>query len=138
MTAKKVLIDTGPLVAMLRSADEHHGACVEQARSLARPAFTCWPVITEAAYLLRHSVAGRRGLTAWLKNGENELLPLSADDVPGIEGVLEKYSDQGVDLADAALVHLADREGIGTVFTLDRRDFSVYRQSDGKAFELLP
>ena len=33
---------------------------------------------------------------------------------------------------------IAEREGIGTVFTLDRRDFSVYRTTDGRALTVVP
>jgi len=44
----------------------------------------------------------------------------------------------GVQIADGALVYLAEREGIDTVFTLDRRDFSVYRLSDGRSLRVLP
>ena len=36
------------------------------------------------------------------------------------------------------LVHVAEREGIDTVFTLDRRDFSVYRLPRGKQFTIVP
>jgi predicted nucleic acid-binding protein len=41
-------------------------------------------------------------------------------------------------LTDAALVHLANRERVKAVFTLDRRHFNVYRRADGTAFQLLP
>jgi hypothetical protein len=44
----------------------------------------------------------------------------------------------GAHLADGALVYLAHREGIDTVFTLDRRDFSVYRLGDGRSLRVVP
>jgi len=56
----------------------------------------------------------------------------------GIAAILTRYRDLGVQLADASLVHLANREGIETVFTLDRRDFAVLRLARGKKFRLIP
>jgi hypothetical protein len=43
-----------------------------------------------------------------------------------------------MDLADAALVRVAERDGVRTVFTLDRRDFGVYRLQGGRRLNLLP
>ena len=58
--------------------------------------------------------------------------------LPGITVILAKYADLGVQLADASLVHLANREGIDTIFTLDRRDFGVMRLAHGKRIRLVP
>lgn len=44
----------------------------------------------------------------------------------------------GVDLADAALVRVAERDGLSQVFTLDHTDFTVYRLPRGKSFTLIP
>ena len=52
---------------------------------------------------------------------------------PYLAQFLARYSDAGADLADAKLMYLAEREGSDTVFTLDRRDFAVYRTTDGRA-----
>jgi len=46
--------------------------------------------------------------------------------------------ETGMDMADAALVRVADREGIRRVLTLDQRDFSVYRLARKGSFTLLP
>ncbi len=46
--------------------------------------------------------------------------------------------DIGVQLADASLVYLAERDQIDTVLTLDRRDFSIYRFGNNRSFTLLP
>ncbi len=55
-----------------------------------------------------------------------------------IMAFLERYSSIGVQMADAALMYIAEREDIDTVFTLDRRDFSVYRTTDGRALNIIP
>ena len=53
-------------------------------------------------------------------------------------GVELTYKDQGVDLADAALVHLGNRERITTVFATDLRHFRVYRLKNGQQSRILP
>jgi hypothetical protein len=59
--------------------------------------------------------------------GGVEILPVGLDDVPRIRELMQKYSDRPMDLADAALIRVAEREGIRQFFTVDRKDFSVYR-----------
>lgn len=39
------------------------------------------------------------------------------------------------DLADACLIWLAGQEKTNRVLTADRRDFSIFRTPDGRAFE---
>jgi predicted nucleic acid-binding protein len=63
---------------------------------------------------------------------------LEASDAEPIAKILNRYRKLNAQLADAALVHLAERERLDTVFTLDRRDFSVYRFSGNKSFHILP
>jgi predicted nucleic acid-binding protein len=133
-----VLLDTGPLVAILSRRDSFHRVCVTQLRTIAPPVLTCWLVITEAAWLLRqHPVAVQRLLSSFTK-GWIKLLPLEASDAEPIAKILNRYRKLNAQLADAALVHLAEREKLNTVFTLDRRDFSVYRFSGNKSFHILP
>jgi predicted nucleic acid-binding protein len=133
-----VLADTGPIVAILSESDEHHEACVKQLERIRGPILTCWPVITEAVWLLRVYPAAITRLLSSLNGGSFELVPLNAADLSGISAILTKYRDLGIQLADASLVHLANREGVETVFTLDRRDFSVLRRAHGKKFRLIP
>jgi len=133
-----VLLDTGPLVAILSRQDSYHRACVARLRTITPPLLTCWPVITEAAWLLRqHSVAVHRLLSSFTK-GWIKLLALEERDAEPIGKILQRYRKLNAQLADAALVHLAERERLDTVFTLDRRDFSVYRFSGNLSFHLLP
>jgi predicted nucleic acid-binding protein len=51
---------------------------------------------------------------------------------------MEKYADLPMDLADAALVRVAERDGLRTVFTIDRRDFTIYRLKGGRRLAILP
>jgi predicted nucleic acid-binding protein len=43
-----------------------------------------------------------------------------------------------MDVADAALVRVAERERLRRIFTLDRRDFQIYRPSRIGCFSVLP
>jgi predicted nucleic acid-binding protein len=135
---RRVLADTGPVVAILSRRDQYHRTCVEALRDLPGPLFTCWPVITEAAWLLRRDATAVHRLVTSLDTGFLELLPLTTADAKPIASILKKYRDIRIQLADAALVHLAARDGLDTIFTLDQRDFSVYRLPRGKSFRILP
>jgi predicted nucleic acid-binding protein len=137
VTDGAVLVDTGPLVALLSKRDAWHSVCMDEFELLGPGLWTCWPVITEAVHIL-----GRPGPVATLLRQVHRdnirLLPLDESDLPAIRRIMTRYSDQGFDLADACLMHLAERDGISRVFTLDRRHFTVYRLSNGKMLELLP
>ena len=134
----RVLLDTGPLVAIISERDQHHDVSVEQLRQLTPPLLTCWPVITEAAWLLRNDLPAVQRLLAGFDVGLLELLPLDEEAAPWLSSFVARYVNLGVQLADACLVYLAEREGIDTVFTLDRRDFTVYRFGKNKSFTFIP
>jgi predicted nucleic acid-binding protein len=135
---RRVLVDTGPLVAIMSRADHHHKACVEALRDLPGPLFSCWPVIAEAAWLLRkHSVAVRQ-LLGSISEGFLELLPIQSSEAADIGKVMDKYKNIRPQLADAALVCLAERDGFDVIFTLDKRDFSVYRAGRRRPFNIIP
>jgi len=131
-----ILVDTGPLVALLRRNDRHHTACVQALREAREPLGTVWPVVTEAMHLLS-SWRAQDALLEMVHRQNPRLLPLGPDDVDRIRDLVKKYRDLPMDLADAALVHVAGRDKCQTVFTLDRRDFAVYR-SGGRALRLIP
>jgi len=132
------LVDTGPLVAIASARDQHHQLCLDQLRELRPPLLTCWPVITEAAWLLRHDAPAVERLFGSFETGLLRLLILDENAIRWLARFLARYQKMGVQIADGALVYLAEREGIDTVFTLDRRDFSVYRLSDGRSLRVLP
>ena len=136
---KPVLVDTSALIALFNANERYHEDCVMVADNLpVGKTYTCWPVITEAAYLLRRYPTQRDELLSAVVQEEFILLPLTMYDLPGIRQVLSDYMDQEIDLADAALVHLANREDIYAMFTLDRRHFHVFRRDNRKKFQILP
>ena len=137
----KILIDTmGPIVAILSESDQHHEVCVEQLQRIKGPLLTCWPVITEAAWLLRAYPLAIAKLLSSFNGGPFELLSLNEGDLSGIAaGFSSKYRNLGLQIADASpWRHLANREEIETIFTLDRRDFGTLRLARGKKFRLIP
>ena len=79
-----VLVDTGPLVAILSVKDLHHSACVEALSQIPRnaPLLTCWPVVTEAAWLLRKQASGMLNLLACLDGKRMSVIPLDSNAVP--------------------------------------------------------
>lgn len=138
MPATATLIDTGPIVASLNARDPQHEACRSAFAQLSPFAYTCWPVITEAVYLLGDYSLATAKLFELLRQETFRLLPISPAELEAIERILAKYRDQHFQLADACLMYLAEREGIAEVLTLDKRDFSAFRTSSGKSLTLLP
>ena len=122
-----ILVDAGPLVALVDSGDQHDARCVDALRGFREPIATVWPPLTEAMYLLADLPKAQEALWEMIDRGALRLLTLDAGDVPRIRELMKKYAKRPMDLADAALLRGAERDGIGKIFTVDRRDFSVYR-----------
>jgi len=111
---------------------------VETLSTLPTPLLTCWPVITEACWMLRSRPEAVRQLLGSVGTAFLDLLPLGADEAERVGTIMAQYENLDPQLADACLVYLAHRENIDTVFTLDRRDLSVYRTFARKPFHLVP
>jgi predicted nucleic acid-binding protein len=73
-----------------------------------------------------------------LERGAVLLLPLDSSDIPRIRELTRKYTNRPMDLADAALLRVAEREGLCKIFTFDRRDFSLYRLNNRTRPTLIP
>ncbi len=135
---RRVLLDAGPLVALLNVNDPQHDLCDRVLKRIVPPMLTCWAPLVEAAYLLR---ADHRAITRMLGMVQTrtiQLLPISKDDLAGIGAYLARYVDRRLQLADACLARLAERERLVTLFTLDRRDFDTLVLLDGRSLTLVP
>ncbi len=136
-----LLVDTGPLVAVLDESDKDHSRCVSVLKRLSDPMVSTWPVVTEAVYLLgqtQNPVDSQDALLDIIDRQVVLIADLRREDVPRIRVLIQKYQDLPMDLADASLVRVAERDAIRKVFTLDRRDFEVYRVGRREAFEVIP
>ena len=135
---RAIIVDAGPLIALVSPRDRYHDSCRTQFANIKAPLFTCWPVLAEVAWLLRERPAAVQSVLSSCDGTFLSLLLLAEPDAPHLASLMQKYADQRMQLADAAIVYLADRENLSTIFTVDRRDFSIYRKADGSAFDLLP
>jgi predicted nucleic acid-binding protein len=133
-----ILVDAGPLVALISASDRHHARCRAALQRIEEPMVTIWPAFTEAMYLLRSSRLAQRALWEIIERGTIVIIQLDIYDVPRMQALMEKYHDLPMDLADAGLVRAAEREKIRRIFTLDRREFTVYSPVGIGRFSILP
>lgn len=133
-----ILVDTGPLVALFDRSDPQHRRCREATALLPARLLTVWPVLTEAFFLLSEVRDAPESLWSFLTTGPVTVTHLEGDDLPRMKELMAKYSDLPMDLADAALVRVAERENLAKIFTLDQKHFSLYRPSHRRRLEIVP
>ena len=134
----ELLLDTGPLVALLDAAERRHADCVDVLSGWHGRIVTTEPVVTEAAYLLGSAgVDGSLALRFCLEGGA-EVEPWIDERASRAVELMRKYHDVPMDYADASLVALAEDLGTPHVFTLDLRGFRAYRWKSRRSFQILP
>ena len=132
------LVDTGALLALIDRDDRWHGRCTEAFAALRLPLATSAAVLAELFHLLgdhRNHLASAWGL---LRSGAVTVLPIDDRDLGELEALMKRYADRPMDFADATLVHLARRENVTTVFTVDHDDFETYRIDGRRRFRIVP
>jgi len=135
---RNVLLDTGPLVALLNRSQNNHERCVDFFRDFKGRFFTTEPVLTEALYLLNATIRSQRNCIEFILQGGATLVPQSIESLSRAAILIEKYRDVPMDFADATLVVLAQEMEIDEIFTLDIRGFSTYRITGKRTFNVWP
>jgi uncharacterized protein len=135
---RAILVDAGPLVALIEPTDRHHRAAVDALDTLSDPLVTVWPAYAEAMYLLGDSERSQHALWSMVEVGGLDFVDLSAADAPRMRVLMQTYRDHPMDVADAALVRVAERDKLQRIFTFDRRHFEVYRLNRRERFTVIP
>jgi predicted nucleic acid-binding protein len=136
--AAGALIDTGAILALLDRSDRWHWACVEAYNNTAVPLLTTEAVLAEVFHLTYRNLRDVTGVWRLLRSGAIRMSSISHEELPRIEALMDDYADHPMDFADATLVHLAGRESLSVILTVDHDDFETYRIGGRKRFTILP
>jgi predicted nucleic acid-binding protein len=132
-----ILLDTGPLVALLSAADVNHSRARRGFAECTPPFRSCEAVVAEACFLMRKvHAAGPAEVVTLGRQGVYDVALSLDEHWTNIEALLRKYSDRPISLADACLIRCAEIHQEARIFTFDD-DFSVYRWGRNRRFELL-
>jgi predicted nucleic acid-binding protein len=127
MTAP-VLIDTGPLVAFLNRRDRYHMWASDQLAGMTPPLLTCEAVISETSFLLRLLPSGPIAVLELINRGLLQMPFRLGDEIVRIKGLMMRYANVPMSLADACLVRMAEQYPGSRLFTCDS-DFTIYRKN---------
>ena len=133
---KKILIDSGPLIALFDQNDKYHSASVEFIKNNNYELITTLASITETLHLLDFNRNAQIDFLGWVNAGAVSLEPITSDDLQRIKDLTIKYSNLPMDFADGCLVFLAEKFNMTTIATIDR-DFDVYRVQEKRPFTVL-
>jgi predicted nucleic acid-binding protein len=131
---KRLLVDTGPLVAFLSREDAHH-AWVTRAWRVRAEFVTCEAVIAEAAFLLRRRAGAVDLLFQFLEEASVGVVALGAE-LATIRRLIRQYVSVPMSFADACLVRMSELHPRAVVTTCDS-DFQVYRRLGRQVIPLL-
>ena len=126
-----ILVDTGPLVALFDSKDEHHARCEKILKVIREPLCTTTPVLTEAFHILEPNSVGSDRLREFIGKGGMSIWDIDNPSLIRAFELMEAYRDRPMDLADASLVVAAEVLETDKIFTIDRDDFETYRARRG-------
>ncbi len=131
-----VLIDAGPLTALLNPNDQWHPWARQMMRLLPPPFFTSEPVLTETSYLLRRDGCDADDLFSLVEEDVIKVGIRFDEQRASLRSLMRRYRDVPMSLADATLVRLSEMHGDCRVFTLDA-DFRIYRRHANKVIPVL-
>lgn len=122
-----ILADTGPLVALCDRYDASHRDCRRRLELIVGALTVTLPVLTEAFHLLSPESRKADDLRAFLVSGGAAIHRPSDGEIVRAFELMESYRDQRMDFADASIIAAAETLRTRKIFTLDGRDFTVYR-----------
>ena len=131
-----VVIDAGPLIALLSQREKHHKWTVENLQSHSEPLETCEAVLSAACFILRRSGKSAGAVIEMVERGVIAV-PFRLDtEAAAIRHLMAQYAKVPMSLADACLVRMTELNDRATILTFDH-DFRVYRRNGRHVIPLL-
>lgn len=131
-----ILVDTGPLVALVDRRDRFHAWTKSRLTRVTPPLFSCEAVFSEACFLLRQVHGGPEAVLGLIERG---LVRLDFDlnvEAAAVSRLLRRYASVPMALADACLVRMSELRSSVVVMTLDG-DFRLYRRHGRQAIPVV-
>ena len=132
---KKILIDSGPLIALFDASDKYHKKAVNFIKANKFPLITTIASVTETLHLLNFNRNAQIDFIEWIHRGAVEIQNVENCDFGRLKELTDKYRDLPMDFADSCLVYIAEKHSINTIATIDR-DFTIYRIKGKKKFKI--
>jgi predicted nucleic acid-binding protein len=133
---RNVILDTGPLVALIDKSDRDHAWTVRQWEDITPPMLTCESVISEACFLMNQIDSNGNAIFEMLARKTIEAPFHLQDHSKSIQALIRKYSNVPMSVADACLVLMAEQIPSSSVLTLDG-DFRIYRKNGRQVIPLI-
>lgn len=134
----RALLDTGALLALVDVREPAHTACAKALQHLRLPLTTTSAVLAETFHFALRRYDLRQLTWDFIREGGAVLAPITGADLSALESLMARYADRPMDFADATLVHVARRDGLNTILTVDHSDFETYRIGRNAKFRILP
>ena len=134
-----LLVDTGPVVAIINRADSRHADCTATLQTLrGEPMVTTWQCFTEAMHFLGRAAGYylRDALWDMRRTGLLRIHPSTDSEADRMDLLMSQYRNFSMDLADASLIVAAESLALPRVFTIDS-DFYSYILADGSVLEVI-
>ena len=118
------IADTGFVVAFLNRLDRHHDWAEEIGKQISEPLLTCEAVLAETIFQVESASA----VLGLVQEGFLQLAFDLRDNLSEVLELAERYRDRAPDLADLCLIRMSELLEEVPVFTVDEKDFRIYRQ----------
>ncbi len=132
----RLILDTGPWVALHCRAERHHEWAKTQFAKCAEPLLTCEAVVAETCFLLARAGFDPAKALALIERGVVHVAMSLGEEISTVQALFQRYDNVPASLADACLIRLSELYDPCRVLTLDG-DFHVYRRHGRKAIPVL-
>jgi hypothetical protein len=126
------------MIALLDRDDRWHEACADVFSGTPLPLMTSAAVLAELFRLVGDEPRAVAAAWTLLRSGAITVAAITDADLASLDALMTRYHDRPMDFADASLVHLAERESLTTIVTIDNDDFETYRIGSRGRFRILP
>jgi len=133
-----LILDTGPLVALIDRSDPDHERCRELINAAEDGRIVPVCTLVEIEYQLRPWPGGFTGLMDDIKAGRLDVHVPDHGEVARAAALVEEYADLPFGFVDASVLACVERLRETKLATLDRRHFNVVRPAHVSHLQLLP